>query len=80
MKKAHLVGAEKINKENQNQNIGFAHCHYIRELAREIWTKENSNPSGNRIEWRDCLKRALDLHVKKLKINSNTTINKQKNI
>jgi hypothetical protein len=48
----------------QDQDKGLAHCHYIRQLAMEIWTRENA--SGKKIGFEEAIKRALELHVKKL--------------
>jgi len=50
-----------------SQDKGKAHCYYIRQLAQEIWLKENGNRISNKITWQECLKKALALHVRKLK-------------
>lgn len=51
-----------------SQDKGKAHCHYIRQLAQEIWFKENEGVVYTaRSSWDDCMKKALALHVKKLK-------------
>jgi len=53
----------------QDQDKGLAHCHYIRQLANEIWMKENSRPAGRKMSWDEAVKHALELHVKKLTNN-----------
>lgn len=63
------------NNMHSDQDKGIAHCLYIRRLAMEIWTKENSRPSGKRIGFEEAIKHALELHVKKL-IQNNMTIKK----
>lgn len=49
----------------KEQDTGLAHCHYIRQLAQEIWNKENAQ-YGKNLEWNECMRRALMLHRKKL--------------
>lgn len=50
----------------QEQDKGLAHCHYIRQLANEIWMKENERPGGINVKFEECISRALMLHCRKL--------------
>ncbi len=50
----------------QDQDKGRAHIHYIRQLAQEIWIKDNASASGKGMSWEDAIRAALNLHVKKL--------------
>ena len=59
-----------------DQDKGLAHCHYIRQLAMELWTRENSGPAGKTISWEESIKRALNLHIKKLQHMDKITIKK----
>jgi hypothetical protein len=74
-----LAGALRIRSAASDMNIdqdkGLAHCRYIRLLASEIWTKENSGPSGKTMSWTEAIKHAMALHVKKLQ-HSRMTIKK----
>ena len=45
------------------QDSGKDHIHYIRSLANEIWCKENDTLHGKRMDWDDCIRAALKLHV-----------------
>jgi len=55
-----------LTASSQDQDKGLAHCHYIRQLAHEIWLKENERPAGAKVKWNECIRRALMLHRKKL--------------
>lgn len=61
------IWAESKMKQPLDQDTGIAHCHYIRQLAWEIWMKENINLTGKRTDWKDAIRAALALHVKKLR-------------
>lgn len=55
---------------SSDQDKGLAHCHYIRQLAHEIWLKENERPGGIvKVKFDECIRRALLLHRKKLMKN-----------
>ena len=67
-----ILGGMKIasveNKMNvQDQDKGLKHCHYIRQLANEIWLKDNAGHAVKKITWNEAIKLALELHVKKLR-------------
>lgn len=48
------------------QDKGLAHCHYIRQLANEIFLKEINREGGKKVTFEDCIRQALLLHRKKL--------------
>ena len=54
--------------QSQEQDKGLAHCHYIRQLAHEIWMKEHAESVQfrSKIKFNECIRRALLLHRKKL--------------
>lgn len=63
-----------MSSQPKEQDKGLAHCHYIRQLAHEIWMKENAEfvelrRAGTRIKFDECIRRALLLHRKKLMKN-----------
>lgn len=73
------IGANIDHSESNvitiKQNKGKAHCRYIKQLAQDIWLKENNQPD-NRLSWNDCIKKAMLFHVKELEglIDENVSV------
>lgn len=56
------------------QEKGVKHIYYIRDLTNEIWCKENDSLSGRKMDWNECLRKALRLHIGGLIRNRNNEL------